>query len=70
VLEPRVAAEIANETGYSSPNLAARSFIRREFLDNPAIYPPREVLERCQYIEAIGDAIEVYDRFWTEIKSK
>jgi spermidine/putrescine transport system permease protein len=70
VLEAKIAAEIANNTGYSSPNLAARAFIRPELLANEAIYPPREALQRCEFIADIGPAINLYDQYWTEIKSK
>lgn len=70
VLEPNVAARIANETGYSSPNIAARPLIRPEFLQSPVAYPPRELLERCDSIISIGEAIVHYDRYWTQIKSE
>jgi spermidine/putrescine-binding protein len=70
MLEAKTAAAIANGTGYSSPNLAARAFIRPELLANEAAYPPREALDRCELIEEIGAAIGLYDRYWTEIKSK
>jgi spermidine/putrescine transport system substrate-binding protein len=69
-LEARIAAEIANGTGYSSPNLAARALIRPELLANEAAYPPREALDRCEFIRELGPAISLYDRLWTEIKSR
>jgi spermidine/putrescine transport system permease protein len=70
VLEARTAAEIANGTGYSSPNLAARAWIRPDLLANEAAYPPRESLVRCELIKEVGAATSLYDRYWTEIKSK
>jgi spermidine/putrescine transport system permease protein len=70
VLEAKTAGAIANGTGYSSPNLAARAFIRPELLANEAAYPPREALERCELIEEVGAAISTFDRYWTEIKSQ
>ena len=70
VLETRTAAEIANGTGYSSPNLAARAFIGPDLLANEAAYPPREALDRCEFIRELGPAISLYDRLWTETKSK
>jgi len=70
ILEAKTAASIANGTGFSSPNLAARGFIRPDLLTNEAAYPPREALERCELIKELGTAITLYDRFWTEIKSK
>lgn len=70
VLEARVAAAIANGTGFSSPSQAARGLIKPEMLTSEAAYPPREALERCELIREVGAAIEIYDRFWTEIKSQ
>ena len=70
VLEARTAAEIANGTGYSSPNLTARALIRPDLLANEAAYPPREALDRCEFIKELGPAISLYDRLWTEIKSR
>ena len=70
VLETRTAAEIANGTGYSSPSLTARALIRPDLLANEASYPPREALDRCEFIKELGPAIGLYDRLWTEVKSK
>jgi spermidine/putrescine transport system permease protein len=70
VLEARAAADIANGTGYSSVNLAARPLLHAELLTNEAGYPPRDALERCEFIKELGPAINVYDRWWTEVKSK
>jgi len=70
VLEAKIAADIANGTGYSSVNLAARALIRADLLTNEAAYPPRDAIERCEFIREIGPAVSVYDRLWTEIKSK
>jgi spermidine/putrescine transport system permease protein len=70
VLEAKTAADIANGTGYSTTNLAARPLIRAELLTNEAGYPARESLERCELIEDVGEAVGIYDRWWTEIKSR
>ena len=70
VLNAKVAGDIANETGYSSPDLAARAYIRRELLDNPAVYPPAGTLDRCEFVTDLGAAVAIYDRYWTEIKSE
>ena len=69
-LEAKVGAAIANATGYSSPNLAAHPFIRPELLDNPAVYPPTAMLEKCEFIRDLGPAVATYDRYWTMIKSQ
>ncbi|HVG22359.1 MAG TPA: extracellular solute-binding protein [Blastocatellia bacterium] len=70
VLDVKVGAAIANGTGFSSPNLAARGLIRPDLLANEAAYPPPDALGRCELIKEVGPAIDIYDRFWTEIKSR
>src|SRR5262249_21043628 len=70
VLEAKIAATTVNATGYSSPNLGARALIKPELLTNEAAYPPREALDRCEFIRELGSAITIYDRYWTEVKSR
>jgi len=70
VLEAKIAAGIANGTGYSSVNNAARGLIRPELLANEAAYPPKDALDRCELIKELGPAISIYDRWWTEVKSR
>ncbi len=70
VLEAKIAADIANGTGYSSVNLAGRALIRPDLLTNEAAYPPRDAIERCEFIREIGPVVSIYDRLWTEIKSR
>jgi spermidine/putrescine transport system substrate-binding protein len=40
-----------------------------EVLANPGIYPPAEVEARLQWLEDVGDALQLYDRIWTEFKA-
>lgn len=70
VLDAKIAADIANGTGFSSPSKAARAFIQPELLTNEAAYPSRESLEKCELIREVSQAISIYDRLWTEIKSQ
>ncbi|HSE99089.1 MAG TPA: extracellular solute-binding protein [Blastocatellia bacterium] len=70
ILEAATAAAIANGTGYSTTNLAARPLIRPELLTNPAAYPSGEALAGCELIMEVGEAITIYDRWWTEIKTR
>jgi spermidine/putrescine-binding protein len=70
ILEPEVNARIANAVRYASANLAARKFIRPDILNDPAVYPPEEAVERCEFLRDIGEATEVMDEYWTEIKAQ
>jgi spermidine/putrescine transport system permease protein len=68
-LEGRVAAQFVASTGYATPNRAAAEFLPVEWRENPAVFPPDEVLDRCEMLRDLGETTEVYERYWTEIKS-
>jgi spermidine/putrescine transport system substrate-binding protein len=70
LLDAENGAAISNYTYYASPNLAAHEFIDEELLSDPSIYPPQEVLDKLEWAESLGEAIFIYDRLWTEIKSQ
>ncbi len=70
VLEPENSAKISNFIDYGSPNKVAidQKLIEAENLKNPGIYPPREIFEKLQPIQDVGEANLLYDEAWTEVK--
>jgi spermidine/putrescine-binding protein len=68
LLDPQVAAGMVNDTRYASANAAARSQIDPAILKDVSVYPPEDVLKRCQLMLDIGDAAQVVERSWEEIK--
>lgn len=68
-MNARVGAAITNWTYFGSPNAAAEEYIYDEILNDPAIYPPDDVMEKLEYIENIGDARSHYSEAWTEIQN-
>jgi spermidine/putrescine-binding protein len=70
LLRPEVSAKISNYTWYASPNDAAKQFISTEILEDPAIYPPQEVMDKLEFIRDVGESTTLYDRIWTEIKTE
>lgn len=70
LLRPEVGAKISNFTWYASPNKAAEEFIDAEILEEPAIYPPPEVMEKLEWLRDVGEALPLYERVWTEIKAE
>src|SRR5688572_30288550 len=70
VLQPEVAAKIANEVSYASPNAAAKRFLDKKLLDDPAVYPPEDVLKRCKFMEDLGEAAKLVDRHFSEVKAQ
>ena len=70
ILDPHVIAEVTNDIHYGNDNLAARPYIKREILDDPAVYPTPEVRARL-YLPGEFDAKyqRLRTRVWTRIKS-
>lgn len=69
VLHPRVAADIANYTGYATPNATAleAGLIDEEYATNPAIYPSEEVMTRLFFALDVEGAEEDYLNAWDEL---
>jgi spermidine/putrescine transport system permease protein len=70
MLEPETAASIVNHTGYTVANRAARPYISKALLNNPALFPDSTVLDKCEMLEDLGETAPIYDRLWTEVRSK
>jgi len=47
--DPRRAAQNATFISYASPNLAAREFLDKDFLQNSAIFPPDDTMSRLEH---------------------
>ena len=69
LLRPDIGAMISNFTYFATPNQAAEANLDEEFLSDPVVYPPAEVLENLQYIEPLGEFESVYQRMWDEVKA-
>ena len=69
-LKPDVAATIVNGVHYAGANRAALPLIDAGLRQDPAIYPPQEVLDRCELIEDLGATTQLIDELWTEVKAK
>jgi spermidine/putrescine transport system permease protein len=69
-LEAEIAAEICATMRYSTPNAAAVRLLPAALRANPAIFPPPDVVARAELLEDVGEAVVLYDRLWTEVKSR
>lgn len=70
VLEPEVAAKIVNGVHYAGANHAAFPLIDARIRQDPSIYPPQEILARCELIEDLGETTQLIDELWTEVKAQ
>jgi putrescine transport system substrate-binding protein len=70
ILDPKVIADITNDIHYGNDNLAARPFVRKEILNDPAVYPPPELRARLYLPAELGpDYDRLRTRVWTHIKT-
>jgi len=70
LLSPKIGAWLSNYNRYATPNQASLPFINKEDLDNPGIYPSKEVMEKLFWIKDPGDRMKILDQAWTRIKSQ
>jgi spermidine/putrescine-binding protein len=68
LLDAENGAELTNYNWYGSPNAAAEEFIWPEILEDPAIYPPAEVMERLEFIADLGELNALYEQLFTEAR--
>jgi spermidine/putrescine transport system substrate-binding protein len=68
-MRPEVSAAVSNYVWYATPLDTAKPLIDKEALNDPGIYPPQEVLNRCEFLVDIGEATRIYDQIWTELKA-
>ncbi len=54
---------------YLSPNTAAQKLMSKEFLTDPAINPPKSVLDRSDFLRDLGENNTKYSIIWDKIKS-
>ena len=70
LLRPAVSASIVAAAKTATCNASARALLSASLRDNPALYPPPDVLSRGQWFESMpATAQRLRDRLWTEIKS-
>lgn len=67
---PEVASAFINDSGFNAPNLYASRGVEPWLLAQPAVFPDPASLSKCEFMRDIGPTVALYDRYWTEIKSR
>lgn len=56
---------------YTTPNEAAYELIDKEYLDNEAIFPSEDTVNRCELFRMLDeDTTDLYSKYWKEVKAK
>jgi spermidine/putrescine transport system substrate-binding protein len=69
VHRPDIQAKETEYTGYGTPNLEAKKLVAQELLDDPAIFPPPNVMANLEGTEPGVNTNELRLAVWTEFKS-
>jgi len=70
MLRPDVIADCTNYIGYANGNAASRKFVKKDILEDPAIYPDAEVQKRMfPSVVRNEDVQRVITREWTRLKT-
>jgi len=65
-----VAAQNFDYLCYTTPNEAAYDLIDEEYLNDPAVFPSEETLERCESLTMLDNkSTDLYSKYWKEVKS-
>lgn len=70
LLDKQVSADIANYTVYGTPNLLAvdEGLIYENYLNDPAIYPPDEILGKLFVLESDAAIETLFSTTWQEVR--
>jgi spermidine/putrescine-binding protein len=66
-LDPKVSAANAAHNLVATGNLAARQFVPKDILTDPAIYPTDEVAKTLVFLKDLGEAEALYDAAWERV---
>ncbi|MDQ0419750.1 putrescine transport system substrate-binding protein [Peteryoungia aggregata LMG 23059] len=70
LMRPDVIAKASNYVQYANGNLASKELLDPEVKDNPAVYPPEDVMAKLFTISPYGPREQrVLNRVWTQIKT-
>lgn len=68
MLDAQVSAKNMEFVNYLAPNVPAQKLMPKKFLESPAVYPPASILKKCDMLQDLGTANQIYTKTWDEIK--
>lgn len=64
---PDIALRNTEYIGFSTVNTGALEMLPPELLENPAYWPPQDVIDRCEIFLDLGDFVREFDIAWTRV---
>jgi len=69
IYDPKISAKNYEYIGYNDPNEKAQEFHSKEFKNDPMLKIGMDNIDKGEWLIDIGDALPMYDRYWTELKT-
>ena len=69
IYDPQISAKNYEYIGYNDPNEKAQEFHSEEFKNDPMLKIGMENIDKGEWLIDIGEALPMYDRYWTELKT-
>ncbi|MBC7005339.1 extracellular solute-binding protein [Photobacterium sp. BZF1] len=69
LLRPENAAKIALEIGYPTPVATAKDKLPADFVNDPSIYPPQEVMDAGEWQDSVNGANTIYEEYYQKLKA-
>lgn len=71
ILDAKVGADISSQILYICPNQASTPYLPKSFLDNKALYIPKDVLGKTEFIQDVDSVTtKTLDQMWTDFKQE
>lgn len=68
VLRPEIAKEITLDTGFSTPNAAAKKLLPANIQTDPILYPDAKIMKSAQLQTDVGEAALLYEKYFERLK--
>ncbi|MGL5130935.1 MAG: extracellular solute-binding protein, partial [Planktothrix sp.] len=69
MLRPDIAATLVKRLKFATPSRLAYEKLPDVLRNDPTLFPPESILARSEMIHDLGEANEIYERYWTRLTS-
>ncbi|GAX34953.1 ABC transporter substrate-binding protein [Nodularia sp. NIES-3585] len=67
ILQPEVSAKISQRLNIATPNSAGFEQLPNQIKNDRNLFPPAELLAKCERIIPLKDLEDIYERYWTQL---
>ncbi|OOF84953.1 extracellular solute-binding protein [Rodentibacter ratti] len=69
LLRPENAKVVIERMGFSMPNEGVKALLSPELVNDSTLFPPSEEVEKGIMQGDVGDAVDIYEKYWNKLKT-